>query len=576
MVAASIQLSASPSPTAATPEKTGGNGAFGQLLLSMAGKTPQVETKPSGKSAPAGEEPKLPRSKAIRNEEDNQQASNPVASSIILPSLDGLQLNLLPIPGLPGKSDVAGAETSADSKAGRSPETVPISDAAMAVGSATMNPATLKPGDVLSANPSTLAETASIDSLSRVPISDAVVTPPQNDQTLAISEAATSGVTVPVASQYSNPPHKPTTSALPLELKSPKTSNADSQPADAAARARVLLPEASAQIRTLASGFGQSNPATATAAKTLSTTPVLVHGQEPLSNRLSISTPPAVAAVTAAETVVTTQAAVETGAGAAVAVAAPPSKSDDFSSDHSSSDHASSDHASSDHASFDSDRIACSPDSGSKSPKAGTGPNAVPSFIPFASNAAASNPSTIAHPAIPSPPSLTPINADQAGGNPGSGSKTPASPADPPPLRPPGASGLQLARIVNGMAQSEMHIGLRTSSFGNVEVHTVVRDSQVGLAVGSEKGDLRTFLTSEVLGLQNSFRQQDLRFDTINFLSPGTNANSGFSAGSNSQSGRQDQRHYATGELGRFGDSPSDAGDRETIFEPRSGLNVQA
>ena len=65
---------------------------------------------------------------------------------------------------------------------------------------------------------------------------------------------------------------------------------------------------------------------------------------------------------------------------------------------------------------------------------------------------------------------------------------------------------VEVARMVAGVAQSEMHIGLRTQAFGSVEVHTVVRDSQVGLSVGSERGDLRTFLATEVSGLPASIQ----------------------------------------------------------------------
>jgi hypothetical protein len=94
---------------------------------------------------------------------------------------------------------------------------------------------------------------------------------------------------------------------------------------------------------------------------------------------------------------------------------------------------------------------------------------------------------------------------------------------------------VQIARLVDGIAQSEMHIGLRTQAFGNVELHTVVRDSQVGLAVGSEKGNLRNFLNSEVPTLQATLGQHDIRFDGIRFLESG-GAGTGFSGGTEQQS----------------------------------------
>jgi hypothetical protein len=79
---------------------------------------------------------------------------------------------------------------------------------------------------------------------------------------------------------------------------------------------------------------------------------------------------------------------------------------------------------------------------------------------------------------------------------------------------------VQTARVVEGIAQSEMHIGFRTPAFGSVEVHTAVRDTQLGLAVSSERGDLRGFLAQEVPGLQTVFHQQGLQFDQIRFMAP--------------------------------------------------------
>jgi hypothetical protein len=46
-----------------------------------------------------------------------------------------------------------------------------------------------------------------------------------------------------------------------------------------------------------------------------------------------------------------------------------------------------------------------------------------------------------------------------------------------------------------------MHIALQTGAFENVEVHAVVRESQVGLAIGSERGDLHRMLANEVPNL---------------------------------------------------------------------------
>jgi hypothetical protein len=111
----------------------------------------------------------------------------------------------------------------------------------------------------------------------------------------------------------------------------------------------------------------------------------------------------------------------------------------------------------------------------------------------------------------------------------------------PTPL--PTAGVVETARLVAGASQSEMHIGLRTQAFGSVEVHTVVRDSQVGLTVGSERGDLRALLATEFSGLQTAFRQQDLRFDNIRFLETSASTTAGFSGGADSQARSSSHQH---------------------------------
>ena len=74
-----------------------------------------------------------------------------------------------------------------------------------------------------------------------------------------------------------------------------------------------------------------------------------------------------------------------------------------------------------------------------------------------------------------------------------------------------------MAQMVNRAAQSEMHIGMNTPAFGSVEIHTVVHAGDVGLAIGSERGDLRALLANEIPNISNTLRQHDLRLNQVNF-----------------------------------------------------------
>jgi len=95
-------------------------------------------------------------------------------------------------------------------------------------------------------------------------------------------------------------------------------------------------------------------------------------------------------------------------------------------------------------------------------------------------------------------------------------------PADalPAPVSP---GPVQMAQMVNRAAQAEMRIGMNTSEFGSVEVRTVVHANDVGLQIGSERGDLRSLLSSEIPGIANTLQQQNLRLTQVNFHQQGFN-----------------------------------------------------
>jgi hypothetical protein len=80
-----------------------------------------------------------------------------------------------------------------------------------------------------------------------------------------------------------------------------------------------------------------------------------------------------------------------------------------------------------------------------------------------------------------------------------------------------GAAPVQMVQIVDRAAQSEMRIGLNTSLFGSVEVRTVVAANDVGIVIGSEKGDLRSLLANELPGIASNLQQQNLRLNQVNF-----------------------------------------------------------
>lgn len=130
---------------------------------------------------------------------------------------------------------------------------------------------------------------------------------------------------------------------------------------------------------------------------------------------------------------------------------------------------------------------------------------------------------------------------------PGQPAGTPASNSaqNPPPLPPATpvamqATGpVQMAQMVDRVGQAEMRVGMSTSAFGNVEVRTVVHANDVGLTIGSEKGDLRGLMSNEMPAISSSLQQQNLRLNNVSFMQ-------GFASGNHGggESDGQQQRSF--------------------------------
>jgi len=94
---------------------------------------------------------------------------------------------------------------------------------------------------------------------------------------------------------------------------------------------------------------------------------------------------------------------------------------------------------------------------------------------------------------------------------------------------------VQLAHIMNKAAQSEMRIGLSTSVFGDVEVRTVVHASDVGVVIGSQKGDLQMLMSNDLPSISGHLLQQNLHLSHVTFQSAGFDSAGGSSSGANAQ-----------------------------------------
>ncbi len=111
---------------------------------------------------------------------------------------------------------------------------------------------------------------------------------------------------------------------------------------------------------------------------------------------------------------------------------------------------------------------------------------------------------------------------------------------------------VQLAQMISRAGQSEMRIGMNTSAFGSVEVRAVVHASDVGLVIGSEKGDLRSLLANDMPAITNALQQQSLRLNSVNFMQ-------GFAFSNNASGGDSQQHSFVPAPRASAGSASSEA-----------------
>jgi Flagellar hook-length control protein FliK len=127
-------------------------------------------------------------------------------------------------------------------------------------------------------------------------------------------------------------------------------------------------------------------------------------------------------------------------------------------------------------------------------------------------------------------------------------------------------SPVQMAQMVTRSGESEMRIGMNTSAFGSVEVRTTVHANDVSLAIGSEKGDLRTLLANDIPIITSSLQQQNLRLNSVNFMQ-------GFAFSNNSSGGGNSQpQSFVPARVSANRSLPDSAADNSRESLPGAGL----
>lgn len=166
-----------------------------------------------------------------------------------------------------------------------------------------------------------------------------------------------------------------------------------------------------------------------------------------------------------------------------------------------------------------------------------------------------------------------------------------APPTMQTPIQPPstlsawqnydGAPGkiVQSAMLSNSSVGAEMHVELRTSPLGPLEVHTVVHDGSVGAEIRVQGSEAHTLLTAGLPSLEHALGQQNLRVENLRVYQDMTGGGSNSGAGHDAQSGSNPslQRQNMPGEnLAQPGIPSTTPPEEEDLSIPVTGLSVRA
>jgi hypothetical protein len=86
---------------------------------------------------------------------------------------------------------------------------------------------------------------------------------------------------------------------------------------------------------------------------------------------------------------------------------------------------------------------------------------------------------------------------------------------------------VEAARLAEHAGRSEMRIELRTEAWGAVSIRAVVRENQLGAAIGVEGREAQSVLMAELPRLEQSLAARDVRLDRMEFYSGSPGGGSG-------------------------------------------------
>ena len=123
----------------------------------------------------------------------------------------------------------------------------------------------------------------------------------------------------------------------------------------------------------------------------------------------------------------------------------------------------------------------------------------------------------------------------------------------------------EITHLIERLGHTEMRLDLRSEVFGAMALRTVVREGEVGAAIGVETSEARAILTTELPGLERALADRNLRLEHINIFqwTDGVGAGNGNQWGSHAGMWEQ-QRSGLVGPSAELKDEPADPSGTET------------
>jgi Flagellar hook-length control protein FliK len=153
----------------------------------------------------------------------------------------------------------------------------------------------------------------------------------------------------------------------------------------------------------------------------------------------------------------------------------------------------------------------------------------------------------------------------------GSSPLPPAADASPTPPT------VQTAQVLQRMDKAEIRIGLQSTDFGAIRLHTSVTNDQVGASVSTAHAGLRDALSVEAPSLEKALARHSLRLDSVSVGGGTANANSNSFGSNQRQPAQPDALNTATSwQSGRRPGARSAATPAQAAVKGSYRLDVRA